>query len=787
MASTPQGNTVQVVLTMDGASYSAALDKAQKQLDQFKGKATATGKAVGNALGGEDVREKIHLLAETIGIRLPRSLQSVIAKSEAAKMAVGALGGAIVGLGALEFGGAALIEGISKIREFFTRLQELPHAIDEAFGELHTSAQLSNDELQKTNDELRNAITKLEKKPQNNVAIAMDEARIATDKLAKSAQEALKRVTDVLKANHVGLLDQVFGTAGTGEVETGVKKNRGDIADATYELNDATHRGDQAGIQAANKKIADAKTAYAQWIQQQIAKRTDFTKGINTSGQHGNQDANLAILRGERVDLSDDADTSREQSDNATLSSKYKQLSGDKSAASAAATARMQQFQSELEQMKQNTSVSAKAEYDYWAARISAFTKGSEQYQAVQRQMSSIAVEGAKAAHEALAKGMKDVSTNANLDPKEAAAGIDAFNKLLREQAEDVSMTGVRWREYNAELAKAAELQVTQAGAMRGLQVQHAQQTGTLSKEAAAQQMAGIQQADSEAEIKILQSKLAELQSDLKNLDPNSKDYEAQRPQMQAQVAAAMAAVQSAQGNAAQQAMQDQMNISDNSVWGQLKNSLSEFAEQVTNVGAVLSQFATHSLSTINNAILNPGHAGSHPWSNAAASIGKSAEGSALQFGEGKVLGMLGLGGGKLGTKGNPMIVQLSDATSGLTSGITGALGAAKSTNGFLATLGGFAHMLGFASGGNANAGTLAMVGEHGPELAYFGSDAHITPNSALRGIGGGGGDVYNIDARNSTNPALTAAHVQMAMAHTKQQAVAEAVAKQQEISKRRP
>jgi hypothetical protein len=649
MAATPQGNTVQVVLTMDGASYSAALDKAQRQLDQFKGKATATGKAVGNALGGEDVREKIHLLAETIGVRLPRSLQSVIAKSEAAKMAVGALGGAIVGIGAIEFGGKAIIDAIDGVKKFYDRLRDLPKAIDEGFKPLINDARESATALDVQTDKINIAIAKIEKRPTNGIKLALDESYLSAEKLSTKLDTVIAQMNDVLSKNSVGFWDQSFsGKANTQSTQNLLGGWTKAIQDATDKLRDDTHN-------KASKDTIDQDTDLIRMKERQASEAAYNENKLNQQGKftgaggrvyQANNPSDIAAQQAMTANARDmwgaqaDQGNSEKSNQSAQARLEAEQTKKDaqdqaKQAAEKAANDRMRTFQDELAQMKQNGSLSAKAEFDYWSQRISAFKSGSSQYLDVQKQMASIASEGAKAAHEALTKGMKDVSGNAALDPKEAQNGMDAFNKLMREQAEDVSMTGIRWREYNAELAKAAELQVKQAGAMQSLQVQHAVQTGTLSKEGAAQQMAGIHQADSEAEIRILQDKLAELQSDLKNLDPNSKDYETQLPQVTSQVAAAMAAIQSAQGSASQQAMQDQFNISDNSVWGQLKNSLAEFADQVTNVGNVLGQLATHSLSTINNAILNPGKAGSHPWSNAAASIGKSAESSALQYGEG--------------------------------------------------------------------------------------------------------------------------------------------------------
>lgn len=63
----------------------------------------------------------------------------------------------------------------------------------------------------------------------------------------------------------------------------------------------------------------------------------------------------------------------------------------------------------------------------------------------------------------------------------------------------------------------------------------------------------------------------------------------------------------------------------------------------------------------------------------------------------------------------------------------------------------------GFARGGTIPPNSLALVGENGPELARTGSQpTHITPNSALAGLSGNGGDTYHITVQSLVPTAQT-------------------------------
>jgi len=70
------------------------------------------------------------------------------------------------------------------------------------------------------------------------------------------------------------------------------------------------------------------------------------------------------------------------------------------------------------------------------------------------------------------------------------------------------------------------------------------------------------------------------------------------------------------------------------------------------------------------------------------------------------------------------------------------------------ALTGGIKSIFGFADGGMPPTNRPSIVGERGPELFVPGTSGRIVPNHQLSG-GGGGGNVYNIDARGADQTGL--------------------------------
>jgi len=233
-----------------------------------------------------------------------------------------------------------------------------------------------------------------------------------------------------------------------------------------------------------------------------------------------------------------------------------------------------------------------------------------------------------------------------------------------------------------------------------------------------------------------------------------------------------------------------------------------------------MREITTSTLSTLNSEFVKGISGQRTSFGDAGASIFRNVAGAGIQKAEGSILGAMGFGGGKLGTKANPMYTIAADAKDAASaaggflskffgggskgpgsSGLSSVLGSAADasmtdqSNGGISTIGSDLTSLipfipGFAGGGAVSPGTLALVGENGPELAFFGSGAHITPNHQLSSvIGSTGGDTHtwNIDARGSTDPAQTKALVQQGIMQAAPHIAAASQRKSTETNRRTP
>lgn len=241
-------------------------------------------------------------------------------------------------VGGIAFG-EMIVEQIERLVEFYQQASKAGSIVARAYRDIHTEAALANDELQVTNDRLENDISKLEHKPQNNLALALDEARKAADDLAKSLEADQKRSEDLLKQNAVGRISAFFtGRDSTVGIAGSVNYYRGQIADAGAQAQEATRRGDQAALEAANKKLAQARTGYANWLNAEIAKRAGgvYISRTPTSGGrtvpyatlYGDQTQNLNILRGERTSLDDESEREARKGKNAQLDAEKSRVEG---------------------------------------------------------------------------------------------------------------------------------------------------------------------------------------------------------------------------------------------------------------------------------------------------------------------------------------------------------------------------------------------------------------------------------------------------------------------------
>jgi hypothetical protein len=171
--------------------------------------------------------------------------------------------------------GAMVFEIGQKVADFFKEMRQGPERVRSAFRDLNAPLRLTNDELAVTNDRLANDIAKLEGRRQNTLKLALDEARVAADKLAESLGKDLSSLNKLLKEENIGFWKRLFGQAGTEDLktefggETGQGGFAGRIAGITDEGNEQIRKATTLKEKDAAQTAMNARltAAYAEELQ----------------------------------------------------------------------------------------------------------------------------------------------------------------------------------------------------------------------------------------------------------------------------------------------------------------------------------------------------------------------------------------------------------------------------------------------------------------------------------------------------------------------------------------
>jgi hypothetical protein len=253
-------------------------------------------------------------------------------------------------VGAIAFAGVIGEVG-KKVYDFFKGMEEGPAKIANAFRSLNQAVHLSNDELLVSNDRLANDIAKLEGRRQNTLKLALDEARVAADKLAESLEKDLESINKLLKEQNVGWFKSWFGAAQTGDIKKYIGGDNG-TGGFTGKIQGITARGEASISNAATpeaqkaaraKMDADLEAAYKEaqdWIAAEIKKAEALAHpaefGIQSRGAAGlfgaqprDESARLAELNGLKTALAEQSRFVSLQSTNTALTGKKAGLEGE--------------------------------------------------------------------------------------------------------------------------------------------------------------------------------------------------------------------------------------------------------------------------------------------------------------------------------------------------------------------------------------------------------------------------------------------------------------------------
>jgi hypothetical protein len=704
-------------------------------------------------------------------------------------------------------GGIALLgvfgKMTSEVVKFVKETNMIPRALATALREVELAGQRSADELQKENDLLDNQIAKLEGKPQNNLVIALDDARLATDALEQSLMRTNQQVDELLKKNEIGeLRELILGKATTTDLSGTVSYWNQELADKAKDLDDATHQFGpkspeaKTAQEALDRRRSDAETAMRSDIQMRQSTPEGFA-ARRAAAQAGrpvpvvtgdDQSANLSIAK-QYLSILQQQD--RMESLNAQHTQKQGVADALKQARELAAAQRdadakkMKAWEENLSDKKAREAMSLQDEADYWSKMAASAGRGSALYNAAMKKAND---DKAALWKEYMSAFVSESAHNAGAPNAQAEADDRIHSALLenytaqdtrdRESAKQIEEASVRAFEAAEQQRKAADRIAEETIRLK-------EASGQLSRGGAAQALMTLHQ------------------ESFAGWSAAATSFSAQFPNT-AVPGAAQAVQEYGLDSAKDQAARESADA-----LGALRKATDDMTQAFLDLPAHVQELLTSTVNGFNSAFSSAvmAHATSgseyrRGITNAIGgqfrSAGTRGLDTALQLGEGGLLSKLGFGKPKAdGSSSAPYYVRVVGGAAGEPIGPSllgslGALGPAGTTGKgagnalqtvLPALLGMIPH---FASGGPIPSNMPSLVGENGPELFMPSSSGRIVPNDALGG--GGGGDLHmHVDARGATDPAAVQMSIERAVNGLRAPVPASAIAAHREYNRGRP
>jgi hypothetical protein len=785
---------VKLLLTVDGTTWSKAIDQAQREIDKLKGKTTEAARVTRAEM--TEARHAIHLLGDEIGIHLPRAVQGFVAKlpGVAEIMASAFSAAAVVGLG------LAIFEAGKKVVEFMEKQKKAAEEARAATEKLVEGRHLATLELEASTAKLDEQIARLEKKPGDGLKTALAEARLEAFKLGQQLGADIEQAQKLIETQFsAGILKRMAGAAGSeGTLEqlADYKKQVAEISKIVDPTQRTAEMVKLTGAQVAklNEEIA-ARERLGE-LQKKFQNDTrDMTAAERT--EYGTLDKRFPAvdqteaLRGLKVfqamveEQSDYAQASQEhiesqaKADALTAAKEREDLAKEAAAALKRQTAeRMSAMEAELANEKAIHAMTLEEERSFWQKRYMAGTQLADP-------INELIVKR-------IAPLSQEIFKKQTADMKEWLAMMAA----LQQEADRMFAASDPFAADRAQQRTRGETDAARIAALHDRPDVLRQITNQQEELNAAEMVSsGLMTKQTEEAIK-QQHVVERLQDELEDLQGKraavaNLPSSLYTPGMNPEALDNQIALKQAQLGAAQQTLQYQTER--DTFGGEMKQMFTEWIARATDVRQAMAGLFEQTLSTVNNAILQTMTEKYHrgDWKAAGKSIAANVAGAGLSFAEGSIGKALGFGG-KMGTRDNPMWVRDAGTAVGAAGGsvlksvVDTTLMAGSGTGNAIAKAFGLAASIPFlAAGGSLPAGMPAIVGERGPELFIPSGSGRVIPNDQLRN--GGTQHVWNIDARGSTNPGAVRLAVQRGIMEAAPRIAAGSIAAARDMDSRKP
>lgn len=775
-----------IVINANADKVAAAVDKANAKLDSLAARAKASSdsmvaanKSTLDSFGS--ISSGLQKTASSID-SLGKRTDDLLGKQHTAWLAIGAVvGGSTQGM-------------ITKITNFVDRVNSIPDAIDAGFKPLIQAQILANDTSALTNATLEKQIAIIEKKPVNGAAIAFAESEIEVDHLAASLEATNTAMEKVLSDNHIARWKLIFGKGGTASTEGTINSFNQQISDLGYEKQVDVH-DNQPALAAQDEVERRGKLDAAHRTYQQGIRDNADRPGVdNSANRRDFQNADSIVLGEIRAyQEADQQRTDKARLDQDEAAQRAKQNAAEAAAAAAKAQADLfRAAEQQRDKLRINGPLSPKAEFEFFQGSDAA---GTPQAQA---RMGALASEGATRSGETIKRFRDDQKRQSAENSTGQLEAMKAIVDVTRLQDDATEKHSNSLAEMNAIVEESADK-------LKEQQIGFDLSRGAITRHDATVQLAALHLSQYQAQLAKLDQE-ARNDAANKSLTPDQlQENQDRRNQQRSKII----------GDYSITASSDANEAANTTALGAASSALGEFIAQTKDSAAQIKNFTDSSLGAFNDQVIKSlttrDHENNIQFRNLGAGIFRSAAGVGLSKFEGLGLSALGLGGGKkpTGAAGDPLHVVMEQ---GLASGGLGALnslfskagGASGIASSAVTDAGDFAASDAFSGGASAlsdiipffgdggaiSAGTMAVVGDRGPELFMPGTSGTIIPNHALGGSSGTGDIHFHsgaIDARGSNDPAAVAMQINRAIRQAAPHIAAASIAAQRDRSRRMP
>src|SRR5215472_5387046 len=738
--------TAYVDLVAHTEAFEKAIGNAKKSIREFNAEAKAQL---------HEAKDSVNLLGDQIGVKLPRDLQHFVSELPGVATAMSAAFDTIAVVALI----GVLVEAGQKIAEFIKKNEEARKKSEEAWRHIHAAAQMATDEIRLSTIQLDNQLARLEHKPENKAAEAVEEIAVATEHLNEQLEQANKQILDLVKAQTFRFFSKEGMQAGTHQEQVMLEEHIKWLAHATTaqdKLNESKSYANALAIRAREleeMQKRESSISYKPEIeaveQMQLGQAAEQIQ-LEALVHKGTVIPKIAQLEGAK-DLEAELEKDRQ-----------KMLAG---------------FEQAFNEQKRQYGMSVAQEMAYWADKLKAFKEGTKEYEAAFQHFTTYS--------EQLSKQLADLRKTTKIET--LPSDVAAVPTMLTEAYEDIAHMGARWTQYNRELAQADKQQTLMNAHLEEMKIQFELATGAISPHAAAVAQAAAHLKQYNAEYNVLVAERARVAEDT-SLTP------AQRA---TQMQAITNQLEALKGDRQIQELTDAVAEFGTTWQAMIDSVFDEMIKRSQETSAQLRQISMQFIDSVNTELARGLTGQSMNFEQVFRGTAQSLAKAGIEKTEGMLAQALGLGSfGKMGSKSNPMYTRDADKPGGLAGAMEG-----HSTGGLMRMVGhGLLGMLndsdwagklfgsgslfggGHALGGSVMAGVPIDVGELGRERFVPAVPGRIIPNNQLVGAP----MVMNVDAR-GTDPALTRANFERALQMTHARAVDDAARGMSERARRTP